>query len=118
MEILGIIDQVMDVETGEGRNGTWKKQQFVIATEGEYSKKLCFTVWGDRIDFTIVNKGDKVRVFFDMESREYNSRWYTDAKAWKAERINNDNGTATPTSSDPPVPDVNFTPEEGDDLPF
>jgi hypothetical protein len=27
--------------------------------------------------------GDLVDVSFDVESREYNGRWYTDVKAWK-----------------------------------
>ena len=40
--------------------------------------------WGDKIDQFSINKGDQVEVSIDLESREYNGRWYTDVKAWKA----------------------------------
>jgi hypothetical protein len=115
MEIIGTIKLVLEPETGEGRNGQWKKQQFVIETDSEYSKSLCFTVWGDKVDFTTINIGDKVKVLFDVESREYNGRWFTDAKAWKAEKLNQENGFVPP---EPKMPDENFEAEEGDDLPF
>ena len=116
MDISGKIKQVLALETGEGRNGTWKKQQFVIETQDDYSKNICFTVWGDRIDFSTININDTVKVFFEVESREYNGRWFTDAKAWKAEKLNSDNGAATPP--EPNIPNQAFEAEEGDDLPF
>jgi hypothetical protein len=42
-------------------------------------------MWGDKIDQFPVKEGDAVTVHFDIESREYNGRWYTDVKAWKIE---------------------------------
>lgn len=43
-------------------------------------------VWGDRIDQFKVAEGETLTVHFDLESREYNGRWYTDVKAWRIER--------------------------------
>lgn len=85
MDINGRVIQVLPEQTGEGKNGTWRKQDFVIETESQYPKKICFTVWGDKIDSQMMQEGNQLNVSFDIESREYNGRWYTDVKAWKME---------------------------------
>jgi hypothetical protein len=105
------------LESGQGRNGEWKKQQFVIEIEsGQFPKKVCAQLWGDRIAQAGLTEGEMVKVFFDLESREFNGRWYTDVKAWRVEKPE---GAATTTEStgeayNPPL-------EQGspaDDLPF
>jgi hypothetical protein len=47
MEISGNIIQVLALQTGEGKNGQWKKQEFIIETEGTYPKKVCVAMWGE-----------------------------------------------------------------------
>ena len=42
--------------------------------------------WGDKIDQYNIKQGETVEVSVDLESREYNGRWYTDVKAWKVSR--------------------------------
>ncbi|SDK82381.1 protein of unknown function [Catalinimonas alkaloidigena] len=87
LEINGKVVEVMQPVSGNGRNGTWTKQEFVIETQGQYPKKVCFTSWGDRTDVVKnLSPGQDVTVSFDPESREYNGRWYTDLKAWKIEQ--------------------------------
>jgi hypothetical protein len=83
MDISGKIVQFLQVQTGQGKNGTWKKQEFILETGDTYPKKICIAVWGDKIDMGSFKTGDMVDVSFDVESREYNGRWYTDVKAWK-----------------------------------
>ena len=83
MDISGKIVQFLQVQTGQGKNGTWKKQEFILETGDQYPKKVCIAVWGDKIDMGSFKTGDLVDVSFDVESREYNGRWYTDVKAWK-----------------------------------
>lgn len=83
MEISGKILKVMPLESGEGKNGTWKKQLLVIEIEnGKYSKKVATTLWNDLTDNTF-QEGAEISIEFDVESREYNGKWYTDVKAWK-----------------------------------
>ena len=118
MEIKGKIVQLLDEQTGEGRNGTWRKKEYVLETGDQYPKKVCFNLWGDKIDQYPVKEGDDVTVHFDVESREYNGRWYTDVKGWKI-----DAGTASASAGDlPPLPDgppLDSAPPPGeDDLPF
>ncbi len=118
LELEGKIVQIMDPVTGEGRNGPWRKQEFVIETPGEYPKKVCLVVWGDKINLNEFQVGESIKAGIDIASREYNGRWYTDIKAWRIDRAG-EGGQQGPV--DRPAPD-NFTdipPEvDGDDLPF
>jgi hypothetical protein len=88
MELKGKIIQKMPLATGEGKNGTWKKQEYVIEIpNGNYApKKVCFSIWGDKIDQFAIHEQEELSVSFDLESREYNGRWYTDVRAWKVSR--------------------------------
>jgi hypothetical protein len=120
MELNGKIVQIMPEINGTGKNGQWRKQEFIVETQGNYPKKVCITVWGDNIDQFGVNVGDQVNASIDLESREYNGRWYTDVKAWKMEKagaLKKDNENYSETSS---MPDVSsFSDDSSDDiLPF
>ena len=86
MELEGRIIKVLDEQTGKGRNGDWRKNQFVIETQGQYPKQICIDVWGDRFDQMPINVGDIVTAHINIESREWKGNWYTDVKAWKVEK--------------------------------
>jgi Domain of unknown function (DUF3127) len=111
MDINGKIIQLLGVQTGQGKNGTWKKQEFILETGDTYPKKVCIAVWGDKIDMSQFTIGDPIQVSFDVESREYNGRWYTDVKAWKVVGAGNSEGAAQAFNGP-----IDNTPE--DDLPF
>jgi hypothetical protein len=118
MEISGKIVQLLQLQTGQGKNGTWKKQEFILETGDTYPKKVCIAVWGDKIDLNSFKPGDSVDVSFDVESREYNGRWYTDVKAWK---ITGKQSVGNKSSNVPAaMPAVtSFTSDAADDdLPF
>lgn len=129
MEITGRIIQLLPLQTGQGKNGVWKKQDFVIETDGQYPKKVCISAWGDKISENVLVEGKEVTVSFDIESREFNGRWYTDVKAWKVEAGSGSAETpyfaaATPAASTPAAnraiaPDFLVSAEDSkDDLPF
>lgn len=87
MQLVAKLIQLLPLQTGTGKNGAWKKQDMVVETEGQYPKKVCISVWGDKINPNHLTVGNKLKIDFDIESREYNSRWYTDVKAWKVELV-------------------------------
>jgi hypothetical protein len=118
MEINGKIVQVLNEQTGNGRNGVWRKRDYVLETKGQYPKKVCVTVWGDKIDQFGMQVGDEVTAGIEIESREYNGRWYTDVKAWKVDKQGADNAYGNVAS--PNAPEVSsFNDDDGDDvLPF
>ena len=88
MELTGKIIQLLPEESGQSARGPWRKQQYILETEGQYPKKVCFMAWGDKIDEFKLQEGEDVVVSINIESREYNGRWYTDVKAWKIQRGN------------------------------
>ncbi len=126
IEISGKLSQILPIQSGSGRTGTdWKKQEFIIETEDQFPKKVCMNLWGDKVEelknFTI---GQTIKASVNIESREFNGRWYTDIRAWKLENLSQEtaNKTAPVTSSNNPVNPEYFnslvSENEGDDLPF
>ena len=125
LEITGKISQILPLETGESKNGQWKKQFFILDfMDGNYPKKVSISVWGDKTDsLRNLLPGADVKVSFNVESREYNGRWYTDVKAWRIEAA----GAGAPDNSGAPgnaIPDFAEPTFSGDnngsdnDLPF
>lgn len=117
MDISGKIIQFLPAQTGQGKNGPWKKQEFILETGDTYPKKICIAVWGDKIDLGSIKPGDTVDVSFDVESREYNGRWYTDVKAWKVSGKQQQQSSGN-TSYSAPVQSGNMSSADDDDLPF
>ena len=118
MELKGKIIQSLKLQTGMGKKGTWQKQEYVIETQSQYPKKICFTVWGDKIDQFALWEGDLVTIGIEIESREYNGKWYTEVRAWKCEK-NGSTRTAQQAREErqpaqPPAADDSAS----DDLPF
>ena len=77
MEIKGRIIEILPLKTGQSANGEWRKQEFILETESNYPKKICFMAWGEKIDEFAIKQGETLKVSVDLESREYNGRWYT-----------------------------------------
>ncbi len=122
LEITGRLIQKMEPQSGIGKTGnSWQKQEFVIETIEQYPRKVCANLWGDKIDIlSTLNIGDTIIVSFNIESREFNGRWYTDVRAWKIEKQGVEVPQAGPAGNDGPdfLP-TTFTDEgEMDDLPF
>ena len=88
MEIVGKIIQVLPLQEGVGRNGNpWKLQGYVLETIENYPRKVHFEVFGeDRIKNNPCAIDQIVTVSFDIESREFNGRWYTSIRAWKIQQ--------------------------------
>lgn len=121
MEIQGKLVQLLPLQTGTGKNGTWKKQECILEIPGQFPKKVCFAIWGDKISESLLQIGNDLTVHFDIESREYNARWYTEIKAWKVEgKMKSENKSQIPDSELPPPLEYDFeVPTQNDiDLPF
>ena len=99
MEITGEIIECIPVKSGQSANGEWRKQEYVLQTDGQYPKKICFMAWGEKIEQFAIQQGETVQVSIDLESREYNGRWYTDVKAWKVSRDGSSADVSYPATS-------------------
>ncbi|HZY78505.1 MAG TPA: DUF3127 domain-containing protein [Cyclobacteriaceae bacterium] len=119
MDIKGKVIQLLSPQTGQGKKGVWKKQEFVIETQSQYPKKVCLSMWGDKIDQFRLSVGETVTVSFELESREYNSRWYTEARAWKVSKDGSSGGGQNQYSEDMGDEPMNSSASSAsDDLPF
>lgn len=89
MAIKGKIIYIGHTESGTSRAGKpWRKQLFVLDTEGQYPKKVAFYVMNDNIEKSAIQMGQTVEVEIDIESREYQGKWYTNnGTAWKVTNL-------------------------------
>ena len=127
MDAEGKIIAKLPLQSGVSKAGNnWSKQEYVLETQEAYPKKIHFSFFGDRANQYPLEVGDTVRLSFDIDSHEYNGRWFTSINGWKAEKIDLNNQTpqttqqnTTGVSETVPPPPV-FTPaaDEPDDLPF
>lgn len=113
MEIQGTVINKFATQNGvSGAGKPWSKQSFVIETNGPYPKKVHFTIFGaERIEQNKYSVGQNVTVRFEVSSREYKDKWYTDLNAL----------SVIPASQQqqPAVPDVDFMQQsKSDKLPF
>lgn len=127
MEINGKVIQVFDKITGVGKTGNnWQKQEFILEQPGQYPKKVMISVWGEKVDQFAIRNGEEITASVDVESREYNGRWYTDVKAWNIQRKNQAQSAQSSATADPAAIDEimmggDFSAgsgDGGDDLPF
>ena len=86
LEIEGTLAQKLPVQSGNSARGPWAKQEFILEfPDGNFTAKACFLAWGQEKvqDLGKYQVGDKVKVSFNLKSREYNGRWYNDLQIWK-----------------------------------
>ncbi len=118
LEIEGTIIKLLPMQTGESARGQWKKQDYILETEGQYPKQVCMNAWGDNVDKFNLQEGAKIRASIELSSREYNGRWYTDVRIWRVEPLGGDNTPPPPMGAGdfpPPPPPAE---DEDDGLPF
>ncbi len=116
MQLTAKLLQLLPLQTGAGKNGEWKKQDIIVETTGQYPKKVCVSIWGDKIDNNKLKPGNILKLDFEIESREYNSRWYTDVRAWRIE-VQGAQGSSS-ADNDYVPPAVDMSSQSDDDMPF
>lgn len=125
MEVTGKIIVALPEVSGVSKTGNaWKKRSYVLETLDNYPTKIAFDFMGDRADQYPLAVGDEVKLSFDIDSHEYNGRWFTNIRGWKAEKSQG----AAPVAPAAPANDPfaaaqapsTFTPstDPNDDLPF
>lgn len=120
LSIKGKIEKILPEEKGVSKAGNqWVKQEFVIETADQFPRKVCFTLFNDKVGLVAnVNPGDEVDVSFDVESREYNGKFYHNLNAWKIDKSSPAKGGGEfmpPPGMDDIPPEAS---EDEGDLPF
>ena len=91
LKISGKIVNIFDAEEGTSKAGkAWKKQGFLIDTGASYNPEVYMYTFGiekcDKLNEN--NVGDHVAVSFNVESKEWNGKYFTNLNAWKFDRNN------------------------------
>lgn len=116
LELEGKIIEIIPEVTGQSQKGAWVSQDFVLQTQEDYPKTVCFSIFGrDKIAEANLGIGDVVNVGINIESRNFKGRYYTSVKAWRVRKI----GSAPQqTQKAAPQQQTVSTVDSGDDLPF
>ena len=132
LEIEGTLAQKLPVQSGSSARGPWTKQEFILEyPDGNFTAKACFLAWGQEKvqDLGKYQVGDKVKVSFNLKSREYNGRWYNDLQIWKIapatapaqpapQAQSAPQAPAFPQAPAPTLEDMPADSDAGEDLPF
>jgi hypothetical protein len=85
MEVQGTLKQILPIESGESKSGkTWQKQTIIIETADAYPKQIAVEVSEKALSrLQDYSEGMTITCSINIESREYNGRWFTSVKCWK-----------------------------------
>ena len=127
LKTQGSLIDVSGIVSGTSKGGKdWSKREFVIETNDQFPKKICFTLFGDKADLIDgVALGETITVSFDVESREFNGKWYhnVNANGIESSVTNTNKSTNNAASKYPPVMEDRVekkedSTEDVDELPF
>ena len=114
-EITGKIVSVLKEVRGQGRNGEWVKNGFVVeCIENGFSQKVCLEVVGEdkwNKMKAAVAVGNNVFCKFGVSSREYQGKWFTSCQCFycsnvggQQQAVNNDPSHALREGQQAPPP--------------
>ena len=109
MEFEGVVYKILPPTKGVSARGEWQRQEVIFEMPQEFSRKVCVTFFAYTVSVNI-------------ESREYNGRWYTDVRAWRVQPKQEAAPAQAPTPEMPPLGDEPSysapASADVDDLPF
>jgi len=114
LKLVGVVIKKFETKTGVSKkaNKTYESTEFLIEIGDKYKKTIIFSDFG-KCGVKNINVGDEVKVYFDILSREYNGRYYTNLVAYKTEVVEKENNQTEQQQEAAPVKNT-----ENDDLPF
>ena len=118
MELKATVIQALPIERGVSRAGKeWEKATLIVQYgDAKYPKKVALMALKNAEKFAAVPVGSEVVFQVDVESHEFNGKWYTSVTCWKWDVLGGSESSENSERSDcqgvtPPLP-------TGDDLPF
>jgi hypothetical protein len=122
MEFEGVVYKILPATQGTSARGEWKKQEVIFELPQEFSRKICVIFFNKESDVARLKEGATYTVSVNIESREFNGRWYTDVRAWRIQKVQPEQPAAAPIPDLPPLemsePAMAASADQFDDLPF
>ena len=103
LSINGILLKKLNPESGARKDGRgWKKQNFILQTENSFNNEICFQLFGEEKMNMLKNIeiGEKIEVFFNLSSREYNQKYYHNIDAWKITKLSGLENNSLPNNEE------------------
>ena len=112
LEITGTLEKFLPVQKGTSKAGKeWQKQSFIVKTKEEYNNLYCFEVFGDEKVENLIKyqkEGDQVKVTFNVNTNEWQDKFFTSLSAWRIEKVGGEAAQEMPAD----------TIDENEPLPF
>ena len=124
MEFEGVVYKIMPATKGTSARGDWQRQEVIFEMPQEFSRKVCVIFFNKESEVARLKEGMTCTVSVNIESREFNGKWYTDVRAWRVQPKQEEAPSAAPSMPDMPPfgEEPAFSPAapmaEVDDLPF
>ncbi len=129
MEFEGTVYKMLAPTSGQSARGQWTRQDVVFDVKQEnqqYPRKISVTFFNRADEVAKLREGEAYKISFDIESREYQGRWYTDVRAWRVQPLAAEQPAYAPqTAAMPPMPTDepaygggSGVADTADDLPF
>ena len=87
--IIGRVIAILPKASGTSANGKeWSRATIVIeqpSNDSKFTRKVVLSNLRNADEFGALEVGTFAKIYVDIESREYNGRWYTDVTCWKWE---------------------------------
>ena len=97
MEFEGKVLKILEPTSGQTARGTWERQVVVFEQPNkQYGKEIAVTFMNKAQDVASLRVGESYTVSFDIESRNYQGRWYTDVRAWRVQQLQQNAAPAMP----------------------
>lgn len=114
--------RILDNKTGEGKNGTWKRVQFLAKTDAHYNNEVPFEAMNKVADDILaIPIGNDIEIMYNLAGNEWNGKHYVKAEVWKIAELS---GNVHPQESAPITPNPKaeststFIAGDEDQLPF
>lgn len=119
MDFEGKVLQILQPTKGTSSRGEWQRQEVIFEMTQEFSRKVAVTFFNKPADVEKLRVGESYIVSVNIESREYNGRWYTDVREWRIQPLQQQ--AAAPAADLPPIgEEAAYTRSDApiDDMPF
>ena len=88
-EFTGVVRVITPVQSGQGNNGEWQKQTFVLEEVAEqYPNKLLLEAFNKQDEIAKLQIGATIKALFNIEAKEYQGKYYGANKLYKVEVLN------------------------------
>jgi len=115
MKIKGQITQILEEQTGESPKGKWVKRSFLLEKDDQYPKQIKIDAFGEKCNPEFIKLNNMVEIDINIESKEFNGKYYTNVNAFKISLIGKSNEQQPQMPISKPTEQ---TVSKDDDLPF